>query len=382
MKNPTLNLISENNANFKREKADKVLVLYDPEVFFIGDACCFIDELIICKSYFHNATIELNCPSNQIFHLIQNNPFVNKVSTFAWDEIAFDGYDVIIIISYRENDFLIFLNKKYSDELCNGGFKVAIFSVFNYFNDLPSSANIFETYTDLVDFAMAFPERRKYLGHQIYISESERKEANQWLTAKGLQKDETLLIFLDSASNREKTLDTNTYFQILQHFLQKQKIRILNFDENNLGKKVFYEAWLGPELSKKIIFSQGLNLREALRLVASHYTKLVFGPSTGLMHCASGIYNIFKEREHSAHPPMIVYTSGLDNEGRSSWKWWKDSLALAFITFYNEKAEKVIHQLNGKPVGVEPNSILPTKSFDANQLIYIIDQALVGDSPI
>jgi hypothetical protein len=106
--------------------------------------------------------------------------------------------------------------------------------------------------------------------------------------------------------------------------------RILIFDENNVGKEEFYTAWMGKEKASRIIFVKENSLREAIKILSSKYVKLIIGPCTGTLHCASGIYNHFAENGLPAEqvPLIITYTGVYYTEAKEIKNphfWWKNS---------------------------------------------------------
>jgi hypothetical protein len=72
-----------------------------------------------------------------------------------------------------------------------------------------------------------------------------------------------------------------------------EKVKILIFDEKNAGKEALRRNGLNDDALEDFVFVTGQSLRQAICLLSTDCIRLIFGPCTGLLHCASGIYNFF-----------------------------------------------------------------------------------------
>ena len=97
---------------------------------------------------------------------------------------------------------------------------------------------------------------------------------------------------------------------------------------NVFPEKNFYKEILGDRIAEKFLFAEGTNLRESICLLADKRVKMIFGPCTGLLYIASGIYNVFKQKKHvclDTIPPMLAYTGKLnmnDIIAFHEYEWW------------------------------------------------------------
>jgi hypothetical protein len=214
---------------------------------------------------------------------------------------------------------LDFLSEKYGEKICNSQFNAAVFSISALLL-IPreQSSYIFPSCVELIKYMMQ-PNPG-----EIYITQEERDWGSLWLEERGITKGERLFIMCDSSSTKSKVLSRTVYFDLLNELLSINDSRILIFDEGNVGKEEFYQKWLGANNMKKFIFSKGLSLRDNLCLIASSYTKMVFGPCTGLMHCSSAMYNYYVRcgMDQQDIPLMITYTGIYTKENKNADFWW------------------------------------------------------------
>lgn len=96
-------------------------------------------------------------------------------------------------------------------------------------------------------------------------------------------------------------------------------------------------------VDEKFIFVNKKGLREALCLLGSKHVKFVFGPSTGLLHAASGIYNVLcrqrRERSEQDIPLMIVYITK-STHPYNEFLWWEHSLVNSMHLRISDTNEK------------------------------------------
>lgn len=311
------------------EEIRKILILYDEKIVYIGDSCQKFDRLRFVKRFFHDALLDFNTqPENcaRVYRaLLQGNPYINNFLNLKWQEIDFLAYDLVITVTHEEECLLELFRERYAAPEYESRRPVLMSLsriILNPGN--PVSESGIPEYKELQDFVISCEEKVK---PELYISAAEKEWGNNWLRDNGLGKTQRLYILVDSASTKEKLLRDDIYFEVVAEMLKRERTKLLIFDENDTGKKESYTARLGRSASKKIIFCSGLGLREALCIVGSDATRLIFGPCTGLLHCASGIYNVFsKNKSPRRRPPlMITYTGIYKKPGENAQLWWGKS---------------------------------------------------------
>jgi ADP-heptose:LPS heptosyltransferase len=326
---PTLERILENNQHLQVDKVSKILIIYEEMAFFIGDTCILFDKLRYVRSFFPNATVDMSFinAKNMKFYqaILQNNPNFDNITASEWDSIPFESYDLLICVTYKEYALLEFLHEKYRHLVDSGEFRPAVFSFSeNILTRNPEAKYVFPDDEALREYTTLTSAKTPC---ELYITADEHEWANRWLESKGMKKNEKLVILLDSASQKSKLLSIHVYFDFLTWILGLQDTKVLIFDEKNIGKEEFYGAWLGEENMKNIIVSKKLSFREDLAILSASCTKMVFGPCTGLMHCASSIYNNFLSNGKPAEdiPVLMTYTGEYIGEKNNINVWWGNS---------------------------------------------------------
>lgn len=325
-----LDIITHRNSVTNSKDAKSILIVYDEQRMFIGDTYRLINQLFSCKSFFTQAYFDLNCRNKKhtalCNALLANNPYIREFNTREWDELDFGLYDIVFCIVQDEARLLQSLQKNYNDRVPGRPWTTAVYSMTAQFLNArlnPIISSVFPPFREILDnpavSITAAPS-------ELYITRKEVEWANQWLRNNGIKEHEHLFIILDSTSERYKLITMDTYHTMLSHLLNEESVRLLIFDEQNIGKESFYREWIGAEQMSKFLFAKKLGLREALCLLSSDYTKLIFGPCTGMMHCASGIYNNFARngRPAASLPKVITYT-GRYSDGYTADFWWAGS---------------------------------------------------------
>jgi hypothetical protein len=310
--------------------AKRVLILYDEEKAFIGDSFILINKLYSCASFFNHATIDINARNKNhalIYGaLLGNNPYIRQFTDLPWQEIDLFSYDLILCINRDEERLSQLLESSRNTLPAADVQPTAIYSLSAaMLNSLLGPIDpVFPALPEISEYATAFAAGRP---SQLYISEEEREWGNQWLRENGVQPHEHVYIILDSTSSRGKLLNMDTYFGVLTHLLDKEGVRVLIFDEQQIGKEAFYTEWLGDKRASRLIFAKKLGLRNDLRILSSFYVKVILGPCTGMMHCASGIYNHFVSigMPVGSAPLMITYTGEYTNDPAGAYRWWGNS---------------------------------------------------------
>jgi len=343
--------IAFNNKKINESKINNILILYEERDFFLGDTCIRFNGLQAVKTFFDNANIFINCKASNFVNafeaLLVNNPNVAGFFNLPWEELAFETYDIVLCISYEEISFLNFLDKVYGSSISDGSVSLAVFSLSKVFLKINPSDCIFSIPDGFINYAKEYDKQNP---RNLYITNQERTWADNWLLARGLQKGENLCILLDSTARADKLLNILVYFSLIEELLKNKKNKILIFDEKNIGKANFYNEWLGAEKAQRIIFAVGNTLREDLCIMSSTYSKLILGPCTGLIHCASSICasSIFNKLLadgilKNEIPTIIVYTGTYTDTERNAHTFWHNSplVTCLMLRQYNNQPQMV-----------------------------------------
>jgi hypothetical protein len=326
----TLETVLDNNQRLDPDRVEEILILFEDRLFFIGDSLIRVDRLKFFKLFFKKARISVNfgkrC-NRKIFEvLLKNNPNIDAISVSEWFEIDMTRYDTIFCIMHEEDRYLEFLHEQYGDFFCKGLLRLAVFSVSGIvLGELDHSRFVFPVNKQFGEFVAINETGRP---RELYITREEKEWGNHWLEANGVKKNENVFILIDSSASRAKLLKMDVYLEFLENILNREQVKVLIFDENNIGKAEFYRELLSDEGFGKMVFSKGLTLREDLCIIGSGYTRVIFGPCTGLMHCASGIYNHYLKSEICGIgdiPLIITYTGEYPPADENAAFWWKNS---------------------------------------------------------
>jgi hypothetical protein len=361
-----------------RKRIKKVLILYEETQPFIGDCCLIFDKFKYFRAFLNNAAIDVSFSQKQHAHLyealLRNNPYVDRFAALAWNEINFEEYDIVFCVVGREESLLAFLHGKYGGLIAAGRFNPAVFSFSKVFLVPSEEANcIFPVMEDL----------RRYLQAPVpaalYISREEQQWAGQWLKDRGLREDDNLFIVCDSTSAREKLMHLTAYFDFLADLLLKKNAKVLIFDENGIGKEEYYLSWMGAAVREKLIVARKQSLREALCLLGSRRVKMIFGPCTGLMHCASGIYNHYVDvgMDPGDVPLIITYTGQYPLAGKGANYWWGASPLVNCLLLKQRDRQHRLTLLSSLSEA-EKNlaDTLPCSQYTAEMLIGFVNQKL------
>lgn len=343
-----LHLITQRNCITQSREVKNILIIYDREnKLFIGDTFLLINKLAGCHSFFTHAAIDINCRTIQYADmcnaLLKHNPFIRSFNSTPWEELDFLFYDIVFCILRDEMPLLQVFEQQYA-HIIPLHWTTAVYSMsVQFFNWGPNPVvnSVFPPFKEILDNNPAYIEPLR----ELYISPEEKRWGNHWLKSNGVHEHERLYIILDSTSERYKLMNMDTYRTVLLHLLQDESVKVLIFDEQDIGKKSFYTEWLGEDNVSKILFSKKLSLREALCILSSDYTKLIFGPCTGLIHCASGIYNYFVRMGMPVDsvPAIITYT-GRYADGHTAAYWWGHSplVTCLILRAANNKSKEVV----------------------------------------
>lgn len=377
-KQQTLQSIREHTKQLSRHDVRKVMVLYEEEIHNIGDCCLRFDKLKYFRSFFDHAEVSINfrLKKNRKYSdaLLKNNPYLSAVTEAEWEEIDFPSYDVIIAIAYNEEKLLDFLHARYGRAIAEGRYKASVYSM----SQLILPPVNFGRYLFTLNEALTEHVRTPGPG-ELYISPGERSWGNAWLEEKGMKPGEDLVILLDSTLRKEKLLRMDVYFEFLSALLGRDNVKVLVFDEAGIGKEEFYRAWLGDKLMEKMIFSRGLKLREDLCLIGSGYTRMMFGPCTGLLHCASAIYNRYVSEGMPPEdaPLLMVYTGQYAGLEQNADAWWGGAPLIDCLMLKQRNGRKELTLLSSLSAEDRPkNDSLPCSEYTTALLLEFVASRL------
>jgi hypothetical protein len=373
----TLQKIIGNTTAVAKGGVKNILVLYEEKIFNIGDCCVRFDKLKYFRAFFNNAAISMNFKKeNAKFAdgLLKNNPHLASVSMLDWDEIAFNDYDIVIAVMYNEENILKFIHDKYGAAIRDGRFPLAIYSMSQLILQPSDSGKyIFPLNRPLIEMART-PDPG-----ELYVSEEEQQWANSWLQSKGMKEGEDLLILLDSTLRKDKLLNPLVYFEFVGELLKRENTRVLVFDEAGVGKEEFYRAWLGDQYMGKLIVSRQLTLRQDICLLASTYTRMVFGPCTGLLHCASAIYNnyVSKGMPVAQVPLLAVYTGQYKGLELNAFTWWGRAPLVSCLMLKQRPGGKQLELLHQLPQNEKMlNNSLPCSEYTSAMLTGFVNSKI------
>jgi hypothetical protein len=376
-----LKKISNNNCEHNDVK--NVILLYEDPNVYIGDTFIMLQYLMPISAFYKNARVSLNYINKSYLNvyrgLLQNNPYLDELLQLQWAEIPFESYDVILCLTFDEHELLEHLAMRYGQQISDGSFTPCIFSIFTkgafrLSNIVPF---IFPKHKELFAFSAQI---MKQAVREIYITDEERHWGNTWLKDRGLQADEDLFIIVDAASQRHKLLDIITYFEFLKYLLHKPKSKVLIFDEKGIGKQDFYREFLDDELAARLIFSKENSLRLNLCLMSTSKVKMIFGPCTGPMHCASGIYNNFAKNGmlHDQVPLIVVYTGKYGENSLNANNWWGTSplVNCLMLRSTNNNVEMVLLTDLSMEERARVDNQADCSAYTADMLINFVDRNL------
>jgi hypothetical protein len=375
----TLEKILHNNKMLDVASIKQVLILHEEELTNIGDWVIRFDKLKYLKGYLQNAAISINFTAEDANKLsdalLKNNPHLHAITAMKWQEIDFEKYDFIISVSYDEPAILAYLDERYGPSIRSGQFSICVFTMSHFM--LKPKEGVKPLFP--INRELGIYSEKMKTPVELFISKEEQRWADAWLREKGLKENEQLFIIVDTTTRREKLLSMPVYFGLLTDLLKREHVKVLNFDETNIGKEKFYNELLGAKLMGKFIFSKGLSLRQAMCLLASSHTQLVFGPCTGLMHCASGIYNNYVSNGlHKAQTPVLITYTGkyLPDEGHV-YLWWNNAPLMNVLVLRNRNNSKTMLLMDDlNDVEKATNDGLPCADYTARMLTEFVNQKL------
>lgn len=380
---PVLAAILDNNLQLMPGAIRRVLIMYEDPEFFLGDNCIILYKIGLFRNFFGEDTlIDINFLTEKYLEKYQaickQSPGFSRVICLPPETVAYNEYDVVLCISADERPFLDVLRQRYTSlNAPPPRFAVFSFSQVVFVRKKNIQPAVFPLYEQLRTYMESLADQP----YELFLSPEEQAWGNKWLEERGMQQHEQLFVLVDNASHRQKLLRLDTYYKLLLHLLDKPHSRILIFDESGMGKEAFYRKWLGDKLMERFIFSNGLKLREDLCLIGSAYTKLVFGPCTGLLHCASGIFNhlVAQGAPVASTPALIVYTGPWDAQF-----WWDTSPLIDCLVLRNTNGRKEMATLQSLDAAEKArvDNRLDCSEYTKEMLADYIDQRLNKSVPV
>lgn len=269
--------------------------------------------------------------------LLKHDPLMGRYLNLPYEDVPYQDYQVVLHYSvFKDCEIVRVLADRQRVAAAGAGAPV--------FYSLPASRwDLEHRYGDSWhDFAYPLPLldlpldffQRAIGDHQVYLGAEERAWATRWLAQAGVTADDVLIVFVDESSTREKALHPRCSLRVLEHLLSIDRVKALVYDVDDRGKKAFYRLMLKQELFGKIVFSTRNDLRRNIALLAAPNVRLIFGPDTGIMHCAVGVHSTHPTDDRVAgaeRPPIVVYAGRWQNF--NSWNLWGQSSACCVLPY-------------------------------------------------
>jgi hypothetical protein len=329
MKSLLLEAIRKNNARMDPDAVRRVLILYEPEYFYIGDCCVHFRSLELLRLYFSRAEFDFNYCLRPVEAIALHNPLLRRsYYRKPHQELLQEDYDVILCGAEDESKFVRTLVAEYQQTQSEKLLNLCAFSISRMLTDHPYT--ILETLTFT---------RKKHLNalldrptNQIFVTEQEQAWAAEYLATHGVNPGDNLVVLLDRSSKNIKQLNTVVYFQLIELLGTFRNTKFLIYDHENVDKEKFYSGFLrrNKSLYERLIFVKQTSLRESIVLLASEKIKAIIGPCTGLLHCATGIYTVFRNHNRIREediPIMLTYCGRNENGTvEAEYAWWGNTL--------------------------------------------------------
>jgi hypothetical protein len=330
------------NRRAARAEIERALTVVNFGHTRLGDVVQAVTNLRRLKKHLLIRHLDINLPDPAEYRIaaevLKNDPLVGRCVNLPYGEIPYWEYQAVLHYTvFRDCEIARVLIEHYERFLAASPGGIAFYS-------LPANQwDLENLYGDSWrDFRYPLPllnaPPEVFLGaignHYIYLDAEERAWAASWLAQAGVSPDDGLIVFVDEASVREKVLQPHCSLRVLEHFLSMDGVKVLMYDIRDQGKKDFYRRRLSPELFEKIIFSTRNGLRRDLALLAASNVKMIFGPDTGIMHCASGVHSalVADNPALDAERPLILVYAGRWM-GFNMWNFWSNSSACCVLPY-------------------------------------------------
>jgi hypothetical protein len=345
---------------FDREKIRSVLVcLDDTKNDKIGDCIVRMSHIKWLQWYFPHAVIHVNSPSKIFTILSKNIPSIEKTTHLPIEEIEYDDYEMVLLIVEARSLYYAGINEYVERK---GDVDFAVYTLL----EPEENGELKLAIPPLPELEGGLPDplMKDISRREITVSEEEMLAGKRFLD-QYVGKDEKLIIFLTNSSAFNKTLKMSVNIELIDYFASLPGRRLILLDPDNDREFIFRS--LGAKL-ENTLFLKGKSLRETFAFMADERVELIFGPCTGLMHAASGIYNSLLARGlRTTLPHMLVYT-GLYYEISHAMDWWQGSLVKCLILRRGKYAQKKIQLLEDmdRTEFLFQQNILPTSEYTAS----------------
>ncbi|WP_298733911.1 hypothetical protein [uncultured Chitinophaga sp.] len=385
---PIEKIISVNHT-FAGKSFNNILLLDDYQrKFYLGDSCFWLmnmKEQII--SLYKAAKVRINCCNEKRFEMLNKiftGSFGNNVSftNTDWKDLDMKAYDLIICHADLVMKFLNYLSANYTNGL--PGTSIYCFSNRGGFKDTPNTSAwdsrlLQKNNGHPTDALTALRKARKNDFREILITEQERQWADSWLQQHQIEKEHSVVVLLAGASVPQKSISFQAYIELIKWFTAFPGIKVLVFDEHNIGRKAELAAVLSSHVMSRVIVAGGLGIRKDMALLSSRYISAVIGPCTGMLHLANGIYYYLKNKniiESKDIPLLLTYTGDLsDHESAYHPRfWWTNTMVKCAIISKDVSGRSIVRKLSQCPLSVEEYQkiSLPVSMFTGELLITYI----------
>lgn len=365
-----LKKVKEKNDLMRRKEVKSIVVYYDIDNFFIGDTLKDVSKILLMRRYFPNAEIDFIASNNLVLDLMKNSPYPRRMLNKVYQEISLIDYELVYIISDNEESIMKDIIRKHWRFFKTKEMPYYLFSLTEaVFNDEKSVK--FPTHFDVIHFEYEEADMRRVANTEVFLSKEELNWANNYLEEQGVEENEEVTVLLDSTSNDGKLIAEEQFFEMIRILIQSNNTKILVYDINKEEgeKKKKYEENLSEYEMSKIIFARNKSLRKDISVLGSNYVKLIIGPCTGIMHCASGVHTVLTNKKAS----IIVYKGyfdAMDETDDVYWWWGGNTVVDCLLLLKREEGEESIpYLLESLTETISYKDLDYTNRIKANQIL-------------
>lgn len=351
-----LRLVAQGNRKAGATPKQHALAIVEFGHTRLGDIVQAFTNLRYLKEHLQIRHLDVNLIDRSEYRLaaeiLRNDPLVRSSSNLPYGELRYWDYQVVLHYTvFRECEIVRVLGETHDRFKAASQGGVQYYSIPASVWDLQSvHGDAWHRFIHPLPLLDVPPNLLEHAAgnHRLYLSREELTWAEQWLAQAGVAPDEKLIVFIDDASVREKVLHPLSYLRVLEHFLSMEKMKALVYDVREQGKQEVYRELLGAKLFSRIVFASGGGLRKDLALLAAGNVRAIFGPDTGMMHCAAGVHATLRA-EHPAreHVPLILVYAGRWQDF-NLWNFWSDADVCCMV-FYETDSGKVLRPLSECP---------------------------------
>jgi hypothetical protein len=324
-----------------------------------------VSEIKYLKYYFQNGKVTVNAPDGVFSLMAQHcDHIVDEICHHQPETIDFNSYDLVLLLMEEPGRYSRIISEYSKDKITN--FKVFRLNEPLNFEERVGVPRVFHEI-----FSYDYPNdiTLDVCRREIVLSQAELEQGANIIDQYVRSENDKLIIFIFSASTLTKILKMKVVVEMMKYFQSIPNRKLILFDPFD-DKEVFLRS-LNVDVDQAIILKK-LSLRQTFSVMADHRIDLIFGPCTGLMHAASGLYNSFiKRRQRNAVPHLLVYTGLYEREGiQNTLVWWQDSLAKCVVLKKNINGAKEIcdiHDLDASEFQFQ-NNLLPCREYTSQML--------------